>query len=129
MSFSASQKNINEILSRNTIYIIPKNQRKYVWGESEWNELFEDLFLIDQSENYNHFLGSIVLAKENANNIYSIIDGQQRFTTISILILSVINQLHKINEEKVANSYKNTFLKCNNDGNECYNLSSTLVML
>ncbi len=30
MSFSASQKNINEILSRNTIYIIPKNQRKYV---------------------------------------------------------------------------------------------------
>ncbi|WP_373437693.1 DUF262 domain-containing protein [Metamycoplasma equirhinis] len=100
MSFSASQKNINEILSRNTIYIIPKNQRKYVWGESEWNELFEDLFLIDQSENYNHFLGSIVLAKENANNIYSIIDGQQRFTTISILILSVINQLYKINEEK-----------------------------
>ncbi|WP_373438595.1 DUF262 domain-containing protein [Metamycoplasma equirhinis] len=71
-----------------------------MWGESEWNELFEDLFLIDQSENYNHFLGSIALAKENANNIYSIIDGQQRFTTISILILSVINQLYKINEEK-----------------------------
>jgi len=122
MSFSASQKNINEVLSRNTIYIIPKNQRKYVRGETEWNELFEDLFLIDQSQNYNHFLGSIVLAKEKLSNQYSIIDGQQRFTTISILILSIINQLYKISEEKVANSYKNTFLKCNNDGDECYKI-------
>lgn len=122
MSFSASQKNINEVFSRNTIYIIPKNQRKYVWGETEWNELFEDLFLIDQSQNYNHFLGSIVLAKEGSKNQYSIIDGQQRFTTISILILSIINQLYKISEEKVANSYKNTFLKCNNDGEECYKI-------
>lgn len=64
MSFSASQKNINEILSRNIIYCIPLNQRKYVWGENEWSEFFDDVFLIDQASNYNHFIGSVVFAKK-----------------------------------------------------------------
>lgn len=44
MSFTASQKNLNEILSRNIEYCIPLNQRKYVWSETEWAELFEDIF-------------------------------------------------------------------------------------
>ena len=122
MSFSASQRNINELLSRNSIYNIPKNQRKYVWGENEWNELFEDLFLIEQTGAYNHFLGSIVLAKEKQNNQYSVIDGQQRLTTICILILSIINHLYRISENKIADSYKNTFLRGNNDGEDYYKI-------
>ena len=122
MSFSASQRNINELLSRNSIYNIPKNQRKYVWTDNEWNELFEDLFLIEQANTYNHFLGSIVLAKEKQNNQYSVIDGQQRLTTICILILAIINHLYRISEEKIANSYKNTFLRGNNDGEDYYKI-------
>lgn len=47
MDFSASQKCINELLSKNCSYSIPKNQRKYVWDEVEWDELFEDIFLIE----------------------------------------------------------------------------------
>lgn len=122
MSFSASQRNINELLSRNSIYNIPKNQRKYVWGENEWNELFEDLFLIDQTAAYNHFLGSVVLAREKQNNQFSVIDGQQRLTTICILILSIINHLYGIGENKIADSYKNTFLRGNNDGEDYYKI-------
>lgn len=44
MSFKSENSNINTISSRNYSYVIPLNQRKYVWGVSEWNELFEDLF-------------------------------------------------------------------------------------
>lgn len=120
MSFSAGQKNINEILSRNTIYNIPKNQRKYVWAETEWNELFEDVFLINQAQTYSHFLGSMVFAKEENNNEYSVIDGQQRLTTICLLFLAIINEMYKIGEVKVAESYKNTYLKGNNDGDDYY---------
>lgn len=120
MSFSASQRNINTILSSNTIFNIPKNQRKYVWKENEWNELFEDIFLIEQSKEYSHFLGSIVLAKEKENNQFSIIDGQQRLTTICLLILAIANQLYSISEDKIAESYKNTFLKINKDGDDYY---------
>ena len=122
MSFSASQKNINEILSRNTVYIIPKNQRKYVWTENEWNELYEDVFLIDQSQNYNHFLGSVVFAKESTSNQYSIIDGQQRLTTLCLLILAISNHLYKLGNEKTPKSFINTFLKGNNNGDEYYKI-------
>lgn len=122
MSFSASQKNINEILSRNTIYFIPKNQRKYVWSDNEWNELYEDLFLIEQSQNYNHFLGSVVFAKEGVNNQYSIIDGQQRLTTICLLILAISNHLFKLGNEKAPKSFIDKFLKGNNNGDDYYKI-------
>ena len=59
MSFKASQKNINSILSGNFEYIIPRNQRKYIWGTNEWDELFEDVFEIEQSQDYCHFIGSL----------------------------------------------------------------------
>ena len=67
-------------------YEIPFFQRGYVWEESNWEDLFNDLL----DENSNHFLGSIIIrdikkSKEGICN-YSIIDGQQRLTTISILI-------------------------------------------
>lgn len=122
MSFSASQKDINEILSRSTIYYIPKNQRKYVWGVEEWNELFEDIFLIEQAPNYHHFLGSVVLAKEASNDEYSIIDGQQRLITLSILILAISNHLFRLGDNNVSKSYINTFLKVNKDGEENYKI-------
>lgn len=122
MSFSASQKNINEILSRNTVYIIPKNQRKYVWSDNEWNELYEDIFLIEQSQNYNHFLGSVVFAKEEKNNEYSIIDGQQRLTTLCLLILAISNHLFKLGNERAPKSFVNTFLKGNNNGEDYYKI-------
>ena len=122
MSFSASQKNINEILSRNSIYHIAKNQRKYVWGENEWSELYEDLFLIPQSNHYKHFLGSLVFAKNRGENEYEIIDGQQRLITLCILLSAIINQLHAINETQTALAFKQTYLLGNNNGNEYFRI-------
>lgn len=119
MSFNAGQKNLNEILSRNTEYNIPLNQRKYVWSQNEWSELFEDVFLIEQSSKYNHFLGSVVFAKEEKNNQYSIIDGQQRMTTICILFAAIINNLRKVKNSPVADSFL-TYLKGNYNGEDYY---------
>ena len=62
MAFISTQKNINSILSGNFEYIIPKNQRKYIWNTNEWDELFEDIFEIEQSSNYCHFIGSFVFS-------------------------------------------------------------------
>lgn len=123
MSFSARQTNINEVLSRNTVYYIPFNQRKYVWGEKEWNDLFEDLFLVQQKKKYNHFLGSVVFAEEKKNsNMYSIIDGQQRLVTLSILFSALMFNLQAIGESSIAKSNINTFLKVNKDGDDYYKI-------
>ena len=118
MSFSASQKSVNELLSRNCSYLIPKNQRKYVWGETEWSELFEDVFLIEQSSNYAHFIGSFVFSETKKTSEYSIVDGQQRLITISALICCLADALNSINEAKVSNSFVHSFLIGTNNGED-----------
>ncbi len=66
-------------------YEIPFFQRGYVWEESNWNDLYEDLL----DDNSDHFLGSVIIRQKECSSgnqcNFSIIDGQQRLITISIL--------------------------------------------
>lgn len=69
------------------IFEIPFFQRGYVWGIENWEDLFNEM----ETCNTNHFLGSLILKKvENEDNSKPsksiIIDGQQRLTTLSILL-------------------------------------------
>ena len=82
------QKQISEVFSndRDLIYEIPKYQRKYTWGINEWELLFNDV--IDNDNGY--FLGSTICVAK-PGSIYDaivseVIDGQQRMTTLSILL-------------------------------------------
>lgn len=80
---------------------IPYFQRSYVWTEQNWEELFENL--IDKKQ--SHFLGSIILKRINtvAGEIsrFSVIDGQQRLTTLSILLKACYDNfdLNQFDEE------------------------------
>ncbi len=101
MAFEAHQQQISFLLGKK-VYSIPRNQRKYVWGLDNWKNLLEDLDFL-HGTGKNHFLGSIVLnTLPNPNNddieYYEIVDGQQRITTI-ILILIVIAQIFKERNE------------------------------
>ncbi len=82
----AEQSNFTFLSTITDFYEIPFFQRGYVWEESNWEDLFNDLL----DENSNHFLGSVIIrdTKKSGAGLcnYSIIDGQQRLTTISILI-------------------------------------------
>ena len=92
MSFDAHEEKIRKIFAGDAKFEIPRNQRKYVWKEKQWKELLGDILyirrkqLVEKNE-INHFLGTFVL-QEN-ENYYEIIDGQQRITTL-LLILSAI---------------------------------------
>lgn len=72
---------------------IPFFQRPYVWKKDNWQELWDDLF----REKGRHFLGSIILKWQNARagepNRAIVIDGQQRLTTLSILIKAMYDSL------------------------------------
>lgn len=74
------------------IYKIPKYQREYTWGISEWNQLFDDI--ISNEEGY--FLGSYICVSTSTMGIpeLEVIDGQQRFTTISILLAAIYTKLN-----------------------------------
>lgn len=76
-------------------YDIPFFQRAYVWGEENWSELFKNL----TNKSQNHFLGSIILKNELASPgsvaRFSVIDGQQRLTTLSILLRACFDFIQK----------------------------------
>lgn len=85
------------IIRNNYLYEIPFFQRRYVWKEDNWKELLESL----SDPNVCPFLGSIIL-KENTdseNNIFwTVIDGQQRLTTLSILMRACYDELFAIKD-------------------------------
>ena len=75
---------------------IPFFQRAYVWGQDEWQQLYDDL-LDSFNTKKEHFLGSIILkqlpTQAGEGSHRSLIDGQQRLTTFSILIKSLYDNL------------------------------------
>jgi uncharacterized protein with ParB-like and HNH nuclease domain len=91
---SGSEYPISKIFSSEFEYVIPSYQRPYAWTIDESSELFDDLYdfyKTEQEEGY--FLGSIVLIKEEAKPIAEVIDGQQRLTTLTILLAVLTDKL------------------------------------
>jgi len=88
MHINPQSLSVNQLLSSNNEqYVIPAYQRRYSWQETQLEEIINDLERLDRSD--NHFLGSIVCLVEPLSagiNKLEVVDGQQRLTTISILL-------------------------------------------
>ena len=86
-TISGKEYPLKKIFSNDFEYHIPTYQRPYAWTTVQTNDLFDDLFEFWQTEpNDSYFLGSIVLIKDEDNPHADVIDGQQRLTTLSILL-------------------------------------------
>ncbi len=79
--------------NKELIYEIPPYQREYSWGKEQWENLFDDI----NENDPGYFLGSIICIGEE-NKCLSVIDGQQRLTTISILLCSLLHIINIHNE-------------------------------
>lgn len=82
------------------MYEIPKYQREYSWGKKECTTLFNDI--IDNQSGY--FLGSIISVKINKSSFLpgkylQLIDGQQRMTSLSLLLLALSNKIKEFKME------------------------------
>ena len=72
---------------------IPKYQRGYAWDVQNVRDLFDDLTESIES-NSNHYIGTIVLSKDKFDDEkYHVVDGQQRITTITMIIKSLVSKL------------------------------------
>ncbi|HDE8875188.1 TPA: DUF262 domain-containing protein [Staphylococcus aureus] len=81
---------------------IPVYQRNYDWHIENCKLMFDDLLDLEINNNKSHFFGSIVVKPGNYSQDIIVIDGQQRLTTLSLLMLAIKNWLDK-NEEKAQN--------------------------
>ncbi len=105
MAFDAQQKKINDILSGDFKYVIPRYQRKYVWQEKQWRELLDDIkycLAVSKEENkaeWTHFLGSFVFERQSQGKDLIVIDGQQRLTTITLMLCAICTLFNEYGEE------------------------------
>lgn len=83
MDLQAKKTTLGELLGQNRVQLrVPPYQRPYAWGDEQIDDLWEDITAAIGSR---HFIGSIVLSTED-RQAPQIIDGQQRLTTVSILL-------------------------------------------
>ncbi len=135
-------------------FLIPVYQRNYDWKEAQCKQLFDDLLSLIEQKRKHHFFGSIVyIYNDNSTSqeLY-IIDGQQRITTVSLLLLAISNiykeydkdnsNIRVIDEEYLYGKYtgkeklKLKLIKkdfeifhklCNNPSNEIFESSSNII--
>jgi uncharacterized protein with ParB-like and HNH nuclease domain len=95
-----SSMTYRQIMGNGMRYEIPKFQRDYTWETEQWDDLWQDIQLLIIQEETEHYLGYLVLQTIDNKN-YQIIDGQQRLTTMSIIILGVLKCLNDLVENGV----------------------------
>lgn len=90
------------------IFKIPLYQRTYNWKKSQCTALFKDICSISKKD-ANHFIGSIVFTEDVSlpeYNVYSVIDGQQRLTTIMLLLKALMDlSVDEDFKEEILESY------------------------
>lgn len=91
---SGAEFPLAKIFSSDFDYVIPSYQRPYAWTPVQAGELFSDLydFYLKEDEEDTYFLGSIVLIKEEGKPQAEVIDGQQRLTTLTILLAALTHR-------------------------------------
>ena len=109
----AGNTTLNEFLTRQIKMNIPIYQRKYNWSLDECKQLFEDIISIGKDETRkSYFIGSIVVKKDSEELLdplaeVTLIDGQQRITTITLIYCALCNYYKNIDERLCRNIYGN----------------------
>lgn len=113
----ATETKVEDFLSSNkTQFIIPVYQRNYDWTIGQCKQLLDDILEVGNSKKMNaHFIGSIVYIHYDAYTTsrikeLTIIDGQQRLTTLTLIYLALYKLAKEINDEGLVNEINETYL-------------------
>lgn len=114
MNFTTKPINIKTIVNENLEFLIPVYQRPYVWDDTEIRKLLNDLKHNFEIKSNEYFVGNtyvIKSIKDNKENLYEVIDGQQRFTTFWLIslcfkVLKIKTEFTKYLEIDISNNQK-----------------------
>lgn len=113
----ANETKVEEFLSANkTQFIIPVYQRNYDWSTAQCKQLLDDILDVGSNKKMNaHFIGSIVFIHDDVYTSsrikeLTIIDGQQRLTTLTLIYVVIYHLAKNLNDESLANEISETYL-------------------
>lgn len=93
MNFNTANQTFRQLLGNGLSYHVPPFQRDYSWTDDEWDDLWQDLLgLFEKDGESAHYMGYLVLQSADSKR-FDIIDGQQRITTLSLMILAGLGHL------------------------------------
>ena len=119
LKIEANDKEIQEILSLG-YFKIPRFQRPYSWGKEEIKTFWIDIV----KENHDqYFIGSMVVY-QTKKPYFGIVDGQQRLTTITLLLATIRNAFIALNEKNLAKGVQNYIERANIDNENEFTLNS-----
>ncbi|EDK4010345.1 DUF262 domain-containing protein [Citrobacter braakii] len=110
MKIEANDKEIQDIFSSG-YFKIPRFQRPYSWEKDEVENFWED---ITKNKDENYFIGSMVVF-QSAKPYFGIVDGQQRLTTITIILSVIRDSFIKLRQENLAKGIHMYIEKANVD--------------
>jgi hypothetical protein len=119
MKIESTDQDIRNLLSSG-YYRIPRFQRPYSWLREHIQEFWDDIIRDNPSD---YFIGSMVVFKEG-NQRYGVVDGQQRLTTITILLSVLRNTLDKLRMTDLASGIHGLIERRNIDNKEEFVLST-----
>ncbi|MCW6037589.1 DUF262 domain-containing HNH endonuclease family protein [Spirulina subsalsa FACHB-351] len=104
-----------ELIGNGKIYQVPSFQRDYSWNEENWEDLWQDILVLHTNSNSSHYMGAVVLQNSGTSDKeFTIIDGQQRLATLSIIAIAVLKQIQNLvdrEQQKEENQERQDILR------------------
>lgn len=95
-NFKTENNTFRKLIGNGLTYRIPRFQRDYSWTDDEWEDLWMDLQgTLQPGGEPAHYMGYLVLQSSD-DKTFEVIDGQQRLTTVSLIVLAVLKNLHRL---------------------------------
>lgn len=95
-NFNTRNDTFRKLMGNGLSYFIPRFQRDYSWTDEEWEDLWLDILgTVQPGGEPAHYMGYLVLQTQDERE-FTVIDGQQRLTTLSLLVLAVLKNLQRL---------------------------------
>ncbi|MBD2059750.1 DUF262 domain-containing protein [Oculatella sp. FACHB-28] len=131
MELHAYTRTISDLFSVKRKYVVPRFQRAYSWSKEQVKELWDDIVTNIQISNEKdikheeYFIEALVLVGDDKSNVLQIVDGQQRLTTITILLSVLCERFKELKKENLAEAiFKNYIEGQDDDGRNYFKLDN-----
>jgi hypothetical protein len=95
-NFKTENNTYRKLIGNGLTYRIPRFQRDYSWTDTEWEDLWADIQgTVQEGGEPAHYMGYLVLQSQDEKS-FDVIDGQQRLTTLSLIVLAVLKNLQRL---------------------------------